>query len=206
MNENNFKEIYQKSLKERDDEKFSPFFDFPEIDLRPFKYSKITNDEQFFEGLEYIVSQIDNVCDIINWMSAEIPVSSKVFHESINPIRDRAQRSIAIHCTNVEMIKKTIWEYLSSGSIIRNNRTTYTIPLENCIILRNRVNNATELVEVIYHQYNEENGQLSSLPSIEDSCRIYNQMVDSFNSALEAYRRRFNISADVLQDARKANY
>jgi hypothetical protein len=206
MNENNFEEICQKSLKERDDEKFSPFFDFPEMDLRPFKYSKIMDDEQFIEGIEYIVSQIENVCDIIRWLSNESFVSSGVFYESIDPARNAAQRRINKCCNNVQLVKKTLWDYLSSGPIVRNNGTSYTIPLENCIALRNIVNDEADGVELTLNQYQRRTGQISSLPSIEDSCRIYNQMVDSFNSALEAYRRQFNISADVLQDARKANY
>ena len=183
------------------------FFKFPDVDAMPFTYERITNMTQFYRGLEYMVEQIESISEIITWIVEEDSILTNVFRESTNFSWEKAKKNIQIHQENVERIAATIRDFLTNGPIQRGQRSTLEIRPENCINLRNGVNNETEHVELSISQYYKDknnNPTPHSFYSIEGPVSIYNIAVDYFNFALGDYRKRFHVSENELQNAKKA--
>jgi len=211
MNENDFERIYQLHQL---NEKKETFFDYPKINLKSFDYQKIANCQQCYEGFKYITHQIMYITDLIKWLTDEQPVWGSLT-EAISPEWENTQRRINICYNNVELVSQQINTFLTEGVITRPNGRQFNILLENCIALRDRVNNQTRQVMLLVNQYNESKDKakrrrsLDTFPSLEGACNTYNLSVVSFNRALEAYRnyyqRNFNIEPEDLEDAEQVH-
>jgi len=172
-----------------------------------FKYSSIDNLDQFNEGLDYLINQIEIIEEIIDWATGESLILSGVLKEGEEPARkiwETAKRRIKLQQDKVSSVKKLLLEFLGNNSVQKNGRN-FEITLENCINSKTIVNNFSHNVEDITQKYYENTRNIKKIPyPLDDSVRLYNNSVESFNIVLNQYRTRFDITAQTLPDANKA--
>jgi hypothetical protein len=195
-----FKEILQEINQRK-------FFEFPDINVEPFRYSEISNMQECHEGFEYITDQIFNIERIIDWIINEQSVIPMLFHESIDSSWKNAKDLINKCYTNIQSVSTTIREFLNNNGKIVRPKTQYDITINDCDSLKDIVNDSTATVELRVSHYNRtknKNKNPHTFPPLDDSVKIYNMAVTSFNIALNSYRQFKNISENDLPNAELA--
>jgi len=167
--------------------------------LKPFKYKEITSFEQFFESLEYIVSQIECISELVNYIKLDQCIQT-VLHESIDNYK-RASDKISIHESNVCRVKQSIDRFFDTDPVYDNRGNQLVLDERGCNNLRDQVNDETNIVNSVIQNYyrSEKNSGVDFPKPLSTSCSLYNNAVDVFNHSLEMFTKTISIKIDPAQ-------
>ena len=169
-----------------------------------FKYKSIVNLDQFNEGLEYLIDQINLISETIDDMTDKHLVSFGVLNESNSLISkdwESAKKKINVRREKVSAISSVLENFLI-GNPISKRGIKYKVTRENCIQSQSLVEKYTKFVNFTSESYYDTAKKFKTNPySLYDIIRIYNLSVTCFNRVLNNSRARFDISLDELPDA-----